>query len=320
MRKRLDQEALIFNKSFARVFPICLFFSFSLWAFFKLSKEYVREVVYQVEYVNLPLEKVFSRKPWHKLFIQQRSDGYTLLKKALFGRNVVQIEVDKVIYNNGMGAFWEPVKHVQMLSEKINHQSIINVSPSLVWLPLSDKASKIVPVKPDISFEYKEGFGEKSLVIKPDSVHLMGSVKAMQKLNQVSTEKWNVKELSKDTLKTLNLILPDGVVKESIPKIKVQLEVEPYTEKVMEVPIKAINLPDGFQAQIVPERALLIFKVSYEKYSRVSRSDFLLVFNVEEYIAGMNHLVLSLQRAPYFIKDVKIMPEKVEVIGLVKSE
>ncbi|XOD66985.1 MAG: hypothetical protein ACMUEL_02925 [Flavobacteriales bacterium Tduv] len=163
MGKRIDQEAFIFNKSFGRTFPICLFFSFSLWAFFKLSKEYVREVVYQVEYINLPLEKSLSKKTGDKLFIQQRSDGYTFLKIALLGCNVLQIEVDKVIYNDGKRTFWEPGKHIQMLSEKINYQLIIDVRPSLMWLPLSDKVSKVFFVNPNISLEYKEGVVERVL-------------------------------------------------------------------------------------------------------------------------------------------------------------
>ncbi|XOD69451.1 MAG: hypothetical protein ACMUEM_02915 [Flavobacteriales bacterium AspAUS03] len=83
----------------------------------------------------------------------------------ILGCNALQIDVSEVINTDSKKAFWMPEKHIQKLSEKISRQLIMNITSDITWLPLSDMVSKTVRVKPDIDFEYKEEFREKSRLI-----------------------------------------------------------------------------------------------------------------------------------------------------------
>ncbi|XCI74777.1 MAG: hypothetical protein ABI045_05120 [Flavobacteriales bacterium] len=187
MEKALSEKIMIFNKSFLKVFSVCLFFAFYFWLFVKLSKEYVKEIAYEIKYINLPLKRTFYKKPEGRLFIRQRSTGYILLINRMLRRNVLQIDVSKVINTDGKKAFWMPEEHIQTLSEKIGRQLIMNITPNIIWLPLSDMVSKTVRVKPDIDFEYKEEFRKKAINIKPEMIRFVGYTKVLDTLDQVFT-------------------------------------------------------------------------------------------------------------------------------------
>ena len=83
-----------------RMFFVFLTFSFVFWMLIKLSKSYTTEVIFDVVYVNLPIDKVFQAAAIPEINATVFSSGFNLLKYG-FSRRKLQLDVSNLAYKKG---------------------------------------------------------------------------------------------------------------------------------------------------------------------------------------------------------------------------
>lgn len=310
MQHPIPKRRQFYSKSSIEIFLICLFLSFSFWVSIKLSNKYTEVISYKVDY-KLPFDKVFYKPPRHRLSVQQQGSGYSLLMNKFY--NSISIDLSEVIHSNSQGYYWLPGEQLRAINESIGDAQVISISPDELKLPIANLASKIVPVRADIKINCREGFKEKKLSIDYQQINITGPSNILDAIQFISTEKWVSDPLDADFHKYLKLKLPRHI-KSDISKLKLDVEIERYTEDTIKLPVHVLNAYPKTRIQLFPDNVKLSFKVGYHDYKKTLPSDFSVVCDLSQLQDEINVLPLKLVKAPSYLKDIKIIPDKVEVI------
>jgi hypothetical protein len=95
----------------------------------------------------------------------------------------------------------------------------------------------------------------------------------------------------------------------------VSITAEKYTEAMLKVPIKVINLPYGLRLKTFPHDATLIFNVPLSDYNKLIPSLFSVVVNYKELgDKNVNKLDVIVKESPEFVYSLKSSPKTVEFI------
>lgn len=307
----LPENKKVYSKFSIKIFLVCLLLSFSFWLSIKLSNKYTELISYKVNYIT-PYDKVFYRFPEDKLFIRQQGSGYSLLMNKF--SNSISVKLSDVVLFDQKEHYWLPNKHLRIIGEEVGNAQIISINPSKLRLPLTDLASKKLPIRADIKINYREGFKKKRISIDQEKIMVTGPSNLLSSMKFVSTEKWISPPLDSNVEKNLKLKLPDHV-KTKISKLKLNIEVEPYTEDSIQVSVRVLNPYKKRRIQLFPDSVKLFFKVGYDKYKKTIPSDFSVICDLNQLEENINVLPLKLVKAPSYLKEISIVPDRVEVVA-----
>lgn len=92
----------VINKDVA-VFAFFLFLSFTIWYLNSLGKESESEIKFQLEYTNIPKDKVITSQQPSDLTLFLKGHGYSILKLKISGQNdPLIIDFSKVNYKRAI--------------------------------------------------------------------------------------------------------------------------------------------------------------------------------------------------------------------------
>src|SRR5690606_28056650 len=93
----------------------------------------------------------------------------------------------------------------------------------------------------------------------------------------------------------------------SASKVTLRGKVAKFSEKVFKVPVKVLNIPQGYQVQTFPNSVSLICKAGVERLKEISQSDFEVVADYAQLKSpGNSTLIVKIQRHPEDVYDVRL--------------
>ena len=97
--------------------------------------------------------------------------------------------------------------------------------------------------------------------------------------------------------------------------LDVQIDVDIYTEKTVEVPIVGVNFPADKDLRTFPSKVKVTFKVGSKSYKSITADDFVLVISYEELINNESSKIpLHLKSIPEGVSSVRIHPSEVDYL------
>jgi len=117
--------------------------------------------------------------------------------------------------------------------------------------------------------------------------------------------------------KKVPLLVPENLKNVHFNKRDVLVNgfVEKFTEGSFSIPFTVKNLPDNLNINTFPKEVNVFFKVDLPRFNQVKESNFTVVcdYRVSE-INGLSYLIPKIISKPNFIKNVKIIPNKIEFL------
>jgi hypothetical protein len=303
--------------------PIFLFFlllSAILWLLNSLNQEFTTSLHYNVTYINPPKNKVVTGEEKSGLNIILKGRGYTLLSIMVKGsQSPLIIDLESTYYHrSGQGG------RVYYLSSGIrdvvqnqlgSDLQVISIQPDTVEFSLSGSMKKKVKVeaKLDISLE-KQCLIKGNPICIPDSITVSGPSSIIDTLTIVTTQAETLNKLGKSIGLNLPLEKQEKLYYDN-DMITVNIVVEKYTEAMLKVPIKVINLPYGLRLKTFPHDATLVFNVPLSDYNKLTPGLFSVVVNYREIgNKNVNKLDVIVKEVPEFVYSLKSSPKTVEFI------
>ena len=115
----------------------------------------------------------------------------------------------------------------------------------------------------------------------------------------------------------VSLLVPKNLKNVNYNKREVVVNgfVEKYTEGSFSIPFTVKNLPDNLNITTFPKEVKVVFKVDLPRFNQVKESAFTVVcdYGVSE-TNGFSYLIPKIISKPNFVKNVKIIPTKVEYL------
>lgn len=303
------------------VFFFFLFFASFLWYLNKLNHEYTIDLSYPVRFSNLPPDKVFVRESEASVTLKVRAHGYTLLKfkmsSVLAPLNIDLKDVKLSRVNGSKTTYFLLSSRIQtMLADQINPDMQLEaVTPDTLFVDLSRMTRKVVPVKQNLKLKFEEQFMlSGSPLLEPDSVTVSGPASLVDTLKFWPTKSKTLEKLSQTTTGIIALTNISGIVP-STRRIDYTVEVEKYTEGVVNVPIQVINVPADRHLMLLPANVKVSYMVTLSHFKEVNSSSFKLVVDYNSISSQLSDkLKVNLEGQPDFVDNVSVDPSFVEYI------
>ena len=310
------------SKTFFSAFPwknLFLFSAFLLLAFiFWIMLFFQREnveahFVVPVQFVNVAHDEVFNTAPPDFIEVFFRDDGANIFRYSLSRRDTIVIDVANY-RERGLFVIQGPELQylIRQIFPTVQHFMVNPVSISLETLQLENKELAVV-------FDGEVLTNRASLVADtvffiPETIRAYGSEQALENLEVATTEFLVFRNLRVSSQFPIRINPVEGV--RFVPdEVEIHIPIKEFTERSIEVPITAINLPENLSVKFFPVRVTASFSVTLENYRLVSADDFEIELNYYEFYANEDGRVsLQLTEQPCVISNVRLSPASVEFL------
>ena len=303
------------NREFLTFF-FFLVLSTIFWLMTALNETYEREIGVPAYLVNIPKNVVVTSDMEDTVRVTVRDKGFALLAYT-YGEGIRPINVNfqsAITRQSGYG-----VVSSQELMKMINQRF--------------SGSSKIVQVKPDrLDFHYNYGLSRqvsvkmsghvvpgKSFYLArtrfwPEKVTVYGSKQALDSLRFVKTVPINITNFNDTVLRTVALETIKGV--KIVPNtVRIGLYPDILTEENIEVPITAVNMPEGKVLRTFPQRVTVNFIVGASMFRSISPEQFAVVVDYNEIIAHpSDKCSIHLRETPQGVRNARLKMTQVDYL------
>ena len=303
------------NREFLTFF-FFLVLSSIFWLMTALNETYEREVSVPADLVNVPKNVVITGDMEDTVRVTVRDKGFALLA-YIYGEGVRPININ--------------------FQSFVTRQSGYGVVPSQELMKMVNQrfsgASKVVQVKPDrLDFYYNYGQSRqvpvkmagivvpgKSFYLArtrfwPETVTVYGSKQTLDSLRYVKTVPINITNFNDTVVKTVALEKIKGV--KIVPNIvRIGLYPDILTEETIEVPVTAVNMPEGKVLRSFPQRVTVNFIVGASMFRSISSDQFAVVVDYNELIEHPSDKCnIHLRQCPQGVRNARLQMTQVDYL------
>lgn len=241
------------NKEFL-IFLFFLALSAIFWCMITLNETYEKEVPVVLTLTGVPDNVVITDPLPDTVRLVVRDKGYVLMA-YLYGDALrpMRLHFQSVSKTTDKGHV--STADLQKLAGNITYAStkIIGVKADKLDFTFNYGLSKRVPVLLDGQIKTADTYYLSNTVFSPDSVTIFAPKHILDSIQEVYTTKIVEEEVADTIVKVVNLRRIPGV--KIVPeKVKVSFYANVLTEKIINVPITAINMPEGLTLRTFPSQ------------------------------------------------------------------
>ncbi len=287
--------------------------------FSKLSNDYKQTIKLKVNLVNLQDEIILQNDSLNVINAYVEAKGFSFI--PLIFKNYKEIILDvKTDVVSKYNEFILDVKKHQFLIEGQLGESykVLSVKPDTLVLTYSKRASKLVPITLNSTFNYDVGYDIKGdFIFNIDSVKVVGSSVEIDKITSLSTEQIVLNEVNTNINEVVKIDISDYDAVEIFPKsITVKGEIARFTEGTIEVPITVINKPNNIAINYFPKSVTLSYYVDLDNYNAIKVSGFIVECNYADIEINQTYFVPKIVKQPEFVKRISIKQKRINFIKL----
>lgn len=311
-----QQEKTSVNKNVKTYFLFLIFTAF-LWFALQFSKNYSREVEFNIEYNKVESKKIVKTESDQQVRLMLEGSGFQLLKFYIFDRSL-EIDVRRTITKTKTNNYLTGKKMIDLFQSSLNYNGTIAYSSKdTINIYFDEIVAKKVPLKINETIKYAAGFTSvKGAIPEKREIEISGPKSILDTIKYLTTETLSVSDLNKDFRTELKVDLsayPD-IVKTKKKKIKVDVGVDKLTEKEFTIPIEVLNIKKGERVQLFPKQVAVIFGVALKDYPSLQATDFKVTVDLKKSSSETNTLELELLKKPNNVYNARLSENEVQYI------
>jgi len=301
------------NQGKFNVFLIFLVLAISSSLIGKLTSTYDKNIIFKLEVIDVPKDKVIYEKSHDSVLLKVRGYGFNLAK-YYFETPSLEISVKKLKEINNT-FLWDQKENFN--ETKLSFDSsveMLNISEDSLFFYFDQYISQKKYIKPNVSIDYKPGYDSfKPYLITNDSVTILGPKDILKEIEYVDTEFIRLNNVNSDVNINLNLLKPAfDELTFDFTDVQYKLEVDQYTEEIINIPVNILG-DNNYKYNFYPKELSVKYFISVDNYKKTSPIDFRI-----ECLFDQNQSVLipSLTKKPNFVKNVKLSSNQIQLIIL----
>ena len=301
------------NRNFL-IFLVFLVVAIVFWFMQALKETTTTQFTYMVEFVNVPKEVIFTSTVPKSVTISVTGRGWNIVqyvtqherKELKIDFREVEKSRSKITLDNNL---WRRL----LIRELKGTLKFVTATPTSQDVYYSNGYTKRVPVR----FNGNVTTGLQHLLcgihLSPDSIEVIAPSYLLDSITEVQTQFQRFSNLD-DTLVTMVPLHAATGIKVIPDSVRLDICVDLFTEKSLEVPIYCENIPGNKVVRTFPSKAKVTFHVSATLFNEISPDDFIVVVNYDDLQEGKESQKLLLRTRPEGISHVRIAPEQVEYV------
>ncbi|MCK4921530.1 MAG: hypothetical protein KAS71_10820 [Bacteroidales bacterium] len=315
-----NREKLVFRRK-VLVFGFFLGLSIIIWLMNALSKNYTTYIDYPIRFKNYPENKTLIGDLPAALELRVSAHGYALLRNKISSRyipivfNVRSFTLNRLPGRDSSFFFIESRFIQDYVSKQLNSEfEIIDIKPDTLIFPFAQVHSKKLSIHSKAKFELdKQLIFKNKVKIVPDSVLVTGPDYIMDTISVVFTKDDDIGIISGSSEVVVDLEEVNYIGYET-KEVKLLFDIEKFTEKVLDVPITLLNVPDSLMLKTFPRQVNLSCQVGLSNFDFLQADMFTLQVDYNSIVPGVSRLKVELTKEPNFIHGVNLKPKTVEYL------
>ena len=307
------------KKRKVKVFLIILVFSALAWFINNLSFSYNSKTYLELDYVNTPKELLLTSIPKKTIEIKLKALGFQFLGFEL-RKKKVSIDMSKIKSKDSTYYISPDIYRRQIESQLSNSMTLLEMEDDTLFFDFTTLVTKEVPVLPRVNFNLATNYMlEDSIIVNPSSVTIRGTKNEIDTVSGIRTVYVDLKNVDRDFTKNISLVKPKNLKTTAFSSNTVEIsgQVFRFSEKIIEVPVTVINLPDKVQVRTFPDNVQVVCQGKLENMKDFESDDFQVVADYSN-VSGTdnNTLPITLEKYPKDIKNARLLVNEIEFILL----
>lgn len=307
----------VLKKRKAKVFFVFLGCSAAIWFINALSQTYVSTASFDMEYVSIPDGYLFKGVSKKEIDVKLRAGGFQFLGFN-FKNKKVSIDVSKAEKINSKFYVPEQDYRTQIEKQMIGSMALLEIENDTLFLDLLPVITKVLPVRPRVKMNLAQNYLlDGDIQMTPDTISLTGPADEIDSITQIRTEQITLPNLTSDFTEELALTKSPKLKNTTYSQNTVILsgEIARFSEKMFEVPVTVINLPDDLDVKTFPDRVSVLCKAKMKRLKELKESDFKVVADYSAKRREVSkELPLELSDKPEGLHSVVLKDTEVEYI------
>lgn len=282
-----------------------------IWYGRSLRAEHDTTVDVRVQYVGIP-GQVMTAEPLPPTIRATVRDAGMRLR--LYHRKPIQIQVDLT------GHFQEESGELRVSSDLLRTlvarqlqgtTALQHIQPEQIHTTYYTQQQRSLPIHLRHNIRCASGF-QLSEPPRLMQTHVMayGTSHALDTLKSIETQVLSLKDRNDSALYTVGLITPQGVRLQQ-QTVQVRVMTERYSERVMELPIRAEGVPAGKDLLLFPKQVRATMRVGVGRWSDITEDD---VEAVVVYCDSLDQLPVELRTQNPYLSHLRATPSQVEYL------
>ena len=301
------------NRNFL-VFLIFLAIAIAFWFMQTLKESSSTQFVYDIRLTNVPKEVIFTSDIPKSIAISVTGRGWALLqymsrkesKELIVDFKDIEKSRSKLTLDNNL---WR-----RLLMHRFGSTiKFVTAIPSTQEVYYSNGTVKRVPIVFDGKITTELQHLLCGVHLYPDSTDIIAPTYMLDSITEVHTRYQEFKNLD-DTLTTVIPLHTATGIKVIPDSVKIDICVDLFTEKTVEVPIYCENIPSNKLMRTFPSKAKVTFHVSATLFNKITPEDFIVVVDYNEAKTGQSKCTLQLRSKPEGISHARITPQAIEYV------
>lgn len=301
-----------------KIFLIFLVLTSIIWLLIELSKSYSSIAVFEVEYENVPTDKLLQNTLVSEVGVVLKAPGFSQLRYKT-KHHKIKFNLRNVSKHKGQYYFLPNAQLSYLNDQFAADVEVLDVLLDTIFVELGNNISKMVPVRPNVDVKFKLGYNfVENLRSIPDSILITGPDKYIDSIKEVSTVPLKLEEVY-ETINTIRkLVLPtnDKGVILSAEMVQIVGEVDKFTEGNLSIPVVIINKPNGVKVNPFPKEIQVIYQVGLSNFNKINEDSFSIVYDYNQYKNDSltRYLTPVIMQQSDLIYSVKLVPSQIEFL------
>ena len=303
----------------SKEFLVFLFFflvSGAYWALLALKDTVEKEIELKVNIVNKPKNVIITDEGYDTLRVSLRDNVYAII--PYYFKDIETVNINFANYsNNEDGRLTVSGSELmKLVKAKLDKQKeVVAVKPDKLDVYYSYGDSKMVPVVFFGETQPADKYFLTKRSIEPDSVRIFATKERLAAIDSVRTRYVRITDISEKVTRTVMLQKEKGVGCEP-SSVTVHAYADVHKDATREVPIVAVNMPEGVVIRTFPSKVAVSFVTTANLDRDIHSADFRVEVDYHEVEegTGQKSLPLHLVKVPSTIKRPKLAFLKVDYL------
>ena len=298
------------------IFVIFLVCSALIWLISKLSETYTQRSTFDLTYVNVPDSLLLTGSSKKQIDTRLQASGFKFLGFN-FGKKDIEINLEQ-LKNNGSSYYINKEEYQKQIENQLPANiTLLSIDQDTLFIYFKTLHSKQVEVVADISLELAQNHMlDGKLIVDPPYITLKGPQNEVDTVERVYTESTSLNGVSESFNSSIKLARTTGMANTtySTDRVEVSGNVFRFSEKLIEVPVRVENLPEGTEIKTFPNAISILCKAKIDRLKSLRPQEFDLVTDFNDISAGGNILEVRIESKPDDVYDAQLKQSKVEFI------
>ncbi len=286
------------------------------WSVSKLSESQTDVTTFALDFTQIPDSLILDEASRTGVDLRIRASGFQFLGLQ-FKRQRLSIDLTDV-RKSSSGYYLPRQSFLSQIERQIPGTiDLLEMDSDTLFIKFLSVHTKKVPVLPDITINLGQNhLLDSGVVVQPDSIVLKGPREETDPIKGVTTVPVVLNNLTDDLELEARLKLPEKPEHVAFSQGFVQLSgrVFRFSEKIIEVPVEVINLPEGTEIKTFPTSVEVLCKARIESLKNLNSAEFRIVADYLSLEKGATSLEIRLSEKPELIHSAELLEERVDFI------